>query len=224
MSDLVIEVHPREETGKNANRRLRAAGDIPAVVYGGSKNTVPIRVQRKSILDLLKGSGSENAVFLLKLVGSGKERHTMIRELQVDPISREILHIDFQRVLMTEKIRVQVPVELAGVPEGVKNEGGMLDFVLREVEVECLPGDIPRTLSVDVSALHVGQHVEVKDLSLPPKVTLLEEADRVLASVSQARVAEVEAEEEEEGLLEMEPEQPEVIRRGKTEEEEAEEG
>jgi large subunit ribosomal protein L25 len=225
MSDLTLEVHPRETRGTNSNRRLRAAGKIPAVVYGGGKESVPIEVDRKAVLDLLKETGTENAVFLLKLAGTGKERHTMIRDLAVDPVSRQILHIDFQRILMTEKVRVSVSIELTGTAEGVKNEGGILDFVTREVQVECLPGDIPRRLTVDVSGLHIGQHLEAAALAIPAGVVLLEDPTRVIASVAHAKVA-VEAEAAPaETLIEAEREEPEVIKRGRAEAAgEAEEG
>ena len=224
MSETTVEVKQRDEIGKNANRRLRAAGGIPAVVYGGGKESIAISVEKNAIHDLLRQAGGENAVFLLKLAGTGKARHTMVRELVVDPISRQIIHIDFQRVLMTEKVKVQVPIELIGVPEGVKNQGGVLDFITREVELECLPGDIPPQLELDVSALEVGDQLQMKDLELPAKVELLEELDRVVAAVAHSRVAlEVEAAEAEaegeEILLEAEPEEPEVIGRGKEEEE-----
>lgn len=215
-NDLTIEVTAREKRGKGASRRLRAAGKIPAVVYGGGKETVPIEIDRKAVIDLLKQSGTENAVFLLKLAGSGKERHTMIRELDLDPVSRQIRHIDFQRVVMTEKVRVQVQVELLGVASGVKNEDGLLDFVTREVEVECLPGDIPRHLTIDVSALHIGQHIEARELVLPAGVTLIEDGERVIASVTHSRLA-VEEEAAAETLIEVERDEPEVIRRGKGE-------
>lgn len=222
MSELMIEVEKREAQGKNANRRLRAEGLIPAVVYGGGKEPVPIQIQRRTLLDLMRAGGSEHAVFLLKLAGSSSKRHTMIRDLQVDPVSREIIHIDFQRILMTEVVRVEIPVELEGTPLGVKNEGGMLDFVTREVEVECLPGNLPSRLTLDVSALHVGQHLEASAVELPPDVKLVTEPERVIVSVAHSRLA-VEAEAaEEELLIEAEREEPEVIGRGK--EEEAEEG
>jgi len=228
MSELTIEVIPREETGKNSNRRLRAAGSIPAVVYGGGKESVPISVDRKTVYDLLNRAEGENSVFRLKLSGTSKAGHTMVRELSVDPITRQIIHIDFLRVTLDEKVRVQVPIELLGEPEGVKNDGGVLDFITREIEVECLPGDIPQRIELDVSALEVGQHVEVKDLALPSNVELMEELERVIASVAHSRVAkaveaaEAEAESEEE-LLEAELEEPEVIGRAKEEEGEPEE-
>src|ERR1700704_4056202 len=105
MSERSIEVKKRETVGANANRRLRAAGQIPAVVYGGGKDTVPVQIDRKTLVDLLKSGGSENAIFLLKLADSGgQERHAMIRDLQIDPLSRQVIHVDFQRILMTERI------------------------------------------------------------------------------------------------------------------------
>src|SRR5579859_6872384 len=110
MSDVILEVEQREERGNNASRRARASGMVPAVVYGDGRDTVSIQINRKTLLDLFKKQDRENAIFLLKL--QGQERHAMIRELQIDPVSRQIVHIDFQRVNMKQKIRVQVPIEL----------------------------------------------------------------------------------------------------------------
>jgi large subunit ribosomal protein L25 len=178
---MTLEVQPREQTGKNANRRSRTAGKIPAVVYGGGKESVAIEVDRKTLVDTMKGHTGENPIFLLKL--GDKERHAMIRNMQTDPVSRQVIHIDFQRVLMDQKVRVAVPVELVGIPYGVKTEGGMIDFPVREVHVECLPGQIPKHIDVDITDLHLGQHVEAKDLKLPEGVMLLDDLDRVIASV-----------------------------------------
>jgi large subunit ribosomal protein L25 len=217
MSELTLEVQKRETKGKNSNRQLRAQGRIPAVLYGGGRESVPLEVDRKTVLDLLKKAGSENAVFLLKLGETGKERHAMIRDLQIDPLQRHIVHIDFQRIEMSQKVRVEVHVEVEGVPYGVKNEAGILDFVTRALHVECLPGDIPQHIKLDVSALHVGQHVEARQLELPPGVTLLEDPARVIVSVSHARIEEKPAEEVEAA----EPAEPEVIKKGGKPEEEA---
>ena len=173
MDEMTIKVEEREVRGKNANRRLRTEGLVPAVVYGGGKDAVPIQVDKKSVLRLLRQEGGENAVFLWELAGTDRQRHTMVREIVVDPITRQILHIDFQRVVMTEKVRVPVAIELVGEPEGLKNQGGVLDFVSREVEVECLPGDIPPKLVLDVSALEIGGHLEADSLDLPANVALL---------------------------------------------------
>lgn len=204
---MTIEVQPRNQTGKNANRRARVAGKIPAVVYGGGKESVAIEVDRKTLVDLMKGHSGENPIFLLKL--GDKERHAMIRHTDVDPLTRHVIHIDFQRVVMDQKIRVAVPVELTGVAVGVKVEGGMLDFITREVHIECLPGQIPRHLEVDVTELHVGQHVEAKDLKLPEGVVLLDEPDKVLASLGHGRT-------EEAAAAGATPE-PEVIKKAKGE-------
>jgi len=219
MNELTIDVQKRATVGANSNRRLRAAGKIPAVVYGGGKETLPIQVDRKTLIDLMKTGGSENAIFLLKLADSGgKERHAMIRDLQVDPVSRQVVHIDFQRILMTEKVKVQVAIELVGTAYGVKTEGGLLDFVHREVQVECLPGDIPRSIQLDITPLHVGQHVEARELALPSGVVLAEEPDRVIVSLAHAKLEAAPAAAGEE-LLEAEKAEPEVVKRGKAEEE-----
>ncbi|HEV7508871.1 MAG TPA: 50S ribosomal protein L25 [Thermoanaerobaculia bacterium] len=201
-----IEVQPREETGKNANRRSRARGKIPAVVYGGGKESVSIEVDRKTLVDTMKGHGGENPIFLLKL--GDKERHAMIRNMQIDPMSRQVIHIDFQRVLMDQKVKVAVPVELVGTSVGVKVDGGLLDFVTREVHVECLPGDIPKHLEADVTNLHIGQHFEARELKIPEGVVLLDELEKVIVSVGH-------------GKLEAEPAEataePEVIKKTKAE-------
>lgn len=223
MSDFTIEVTKREATGKGVNRRLRSQGLVPAVVYGGDRDAVPIQLERRSLLDLMRSTEGQNPIFLLKMAGTDKSRHAMIREMQVDPVSRHVLHVDFQRILMTEKLRVMVTVEPQGTPLGVKNEGAVMDFVTREVEIECLPGKIPAKIVVDVSGLHVNEHVEAKDLEIPEEVELLEDPDTVIVSISYARMEIEVAEEEEEELLEAEMAEPEVIGRGKAEREEEEE-
>jgi large subunit ribosomal protein L25 len=226
MSNITVVVQPRSDTGKSASRRLRAAGTIPAVVYGGGKESVAIQIDEKTMREFLKEAGSENALFLLQLGDSGKSRHAMIRDLQIDPIERRISHIDFQRVLLDEKIHVDVTIHLKGTPEGVKNQGGVLDFVSREVEVECLPTMIPSEFLIDVSRLEVGDHVEAKDITLPEGVVLVTEGKRVIVSVSHSRVADeveaAEAEGEGETLIEDVPDEPEVIGRGKDDDDEDE--
>jgi len=219
MSEMTVVVEQRTETGTGPNRRLRRAGRIPAVVYGGGRESVAISVDERTMHELMR-EGNDNAIFLLKLGESGKSRHAMIRELDIDPISRTIRHIDFLRVMMDEKVRVEVHIELKGLPTGVKNSDGVLDFQTREVEVECLPRDIPARFEVDVSGMDIGDHVEAAALELPEGVELLSDPHQVIASVAHSRVsAVVEAEaEEEEGLLEAELQEPEVIRRGRDEE------
>ncbi len=226
MSEMTIKVEKREQTGKNANRQLRALGALPAVVYGDKKEPVPITIDRKKVIELLKKGGGENAVFKLELAGTKASRHAMIRDLQVDPISRRIIHIDFQRIDLKQKVKVEVPIQLVGEPTGVKNEGGVLDFVTREIEVECLPNDIPPALEIDVSALAIGDHIEAKDIPLPESVELMEEPERVIVAVSHSRVAAEIEELEAEGaaadelLIEAQVDEPEVIGKGKEAEDE----
>jgi large subunit ribosomal protein L25 len=212
MSELTIEVQKREKTGKGANRRARSGGLIPAVVYGGGKESVAIEIDRKSMLDLMKKAGSETPIYLLKLGDS--QRHAMIREMQTHPISHQVVHIDFQRVMMDQKIHVKVPVELVGTSYGVKTQGAVLDFVTREIEVECLPGDIPGHVELDVTELHANQHAEARDVKLPEGVTLYDSPDKVIVSVAHARVEDTGAEGDA-----TDRDEPEVVKKGKTDEE-----
>jgi len=212
-----ILVHTREESGKNVSRRIRAAGNIPAVLYGAERPTVPIVVPRRTIQDVFRHGASENTIFLLQRSESDQQRHARIREMQIDPVTREVLHIDFQRVLMDQKLRVSIPIEPVGTPKGVKDEGGVLDFVTREVEVECLPGVIPGVFEVNVEALSIGDNVTAGELTLPKGVELIEDADRVIVSVAYPDRIEEEAEEDED-LLEAVREEPELIGRHKEDE------
>ena len=208
MSEMSIQVEKREKTGKGGSRQARMRGQIPAVVYGSGKDSVPVQVNRKTFLDLMKKAGSENPIFLLKLSDTSQERHAMIRDMQKNPLSRQVIHIDFQRIEMTHKVRVTVPVELVGTAYGVKVEGGLIDFVVREVHVECLPGDIPNHLEMNVTELHAGHHAAAKDLKLPEGVTLLDDPERVILSVVHARTEEA---------AEGDQAEPEIIKKGKGE-------
>lgn len=212
--DVHIAVEARDTRGKNAARRLRAEGKIPAVVYGGEREPVAIHVDRKTFDEFLRKSRNEHAIFLLDMVGTGKSRHAMVRERQIDPLTGKTVHVDFQRVAMDKKLRVEVHVELVGESYGVKTEGGVLDFVSRQVEIEALPGDIPAHLTLDVSGLHVGQHLEAREIVLPAGVTLADEPEKVIVSVAHVRVAAVETEKTEE-LIETTRAEPEVIGRGR---------
>jgi large subunit ribosomal protein L25 len=223
MDELTLEVQKREQTGSGPNRRLRMAGLLPAVVYGGGKDPVSIQVDRKSVQRLIVEAGGENAVFLLKMAGTDQTRHTMVRKIDVNPMSRQIAHVDFQRIDMTKTVKVQVSIETVGEPIGVKLEDGVLDFVSRTIEVECLPEKIPTMIEVDVSGLHTGQHLEASELVVPEGVTIIDDLSKVIVSIAHARVAE-EEETEEDALLEGETAQPEVIGRGKQEESEEPDG
>jgi large subunit ribosomal protein L25 len=211
--ETTVEVIEREDKGKNASRRLRRAGLVPAVVYGGDVEPLPIQVETRIVHRLLKTSG-ENAVFLLKLQGTEESRHSMVKDIQYDPLTGGLVHIDFLRVSMDERVQVRVPIELKGVAIGVKRDGGLLDFISREIEVECLPADIPEHIEIEVSELLIGQHVEAGQVTLPGNVVLVDDSGKVLISVSMPRTA-AETTTGEEGLIEAATEEPEVIHRGK---------
>lgn len=210
MSELTLDVEPRTALGKNENRRLRASGKVPGVVYGTGGVSVSIQIDRVEMANMLR-EGGENSIFLLQVPGTNESRHTMIKEMQVDPIEHRIMHVDFQRIVMTEKVQVKVAVELFGVSEGVKNEGGLVEFVTREVEVECLPALIPTALPLDLSALRIGMHLEAGEIELPEGVTLLEDEERVIVSIAAPRAEEEEEVDEDEDLLEGETDEPEVL-------------
>jgi large subunit ribosomal protein L25 len=215
MNEATIEVKRRERTGKGENRRLRVAGIVPAVLYGAERDPVAIQVPRKTLLDLFKAGGHENRIFLLKLTGTEQTRHAMVRDLQVDPMTNEISHLDFQRIAMDQKLRVHVRIELVGTPVGVKTDGGLLDFVNRELEVECLPTAIPTEIKVDISELGVDQHLEARELTLPDGIEYVGSPDAVVVSIKHARVEEAAPVEESVVATAVEPE---VIQRGKKDE------
>jgi large subunit ribosomal protein L25 len=214
MKTIELTVERRETRGKNAARRTRDGGRIPAVVYGAGRDTVPITVNARDLSDAFRGGAGENAIFLLKLQGSDQSRHAMIRDLQRDPLSRRTLHLDFVRVLMDTKVRVRVPVEVVGVAKGVKTDGGILDFVSREIEIECLPGNIPEHLPVDVSELAIGDALRVSDVPAPEGVEVVDDAEKVVIHIVHPIHEEVVAAPEAVEAV-AEPTEPEVLRKGK---------
>lgn len=222
MAELTLEVSRREEAGKGPSRRLRQQGKVPAVVYGGHRDTVPIMVDRKAVTDLIqKSEHGVRSIFLLKMSGSEPQRHAMIKEIQIDPISRKMTHIDFIRIVMDEVVRTTVPVHVIGSPIGVK-EGGLLDFQVRDLHVECLPNAIPDKVEVDISNLGIHQYFRISDLKAPEGVKILDDPDRVVVGVTHLRAEEVPVAPEA-APAEAVPMEPEVIARGKKTEEETEE-
>lgn len=215
MAELSLEVARREETGKGVARRLRQAGKVPAVVYGGHKEPVAITVDRKTVSELVqKSEHGIRSIFLLKMSGSDQQRHAMIKELHINPVNRQMTHIDFVRVVMDEVVKVVVPVHVTGTSTGVKNGGGILEFQVRELHIECLPGQIPDSIDIDVSGLDVHDAIRISELKVPEGVKVLDDEDRVVVSCQLPR-AEVTAEPAAEGAAE-----PEVIKKGKTDEDE----
>ena len=217
MAEVTLEVVRREKSGKELAKKLRKNNQVPAVVYGGHREPVAITVDRKAVSDLIqKSEHGVRSIFLLKMTGTDQQRHAMIKDIQVDPISRKMTHIDFVRVIMDEVVRVAVPVHLNGTAEGVK-EGGILDWQIRDLHVECLPGAIPDTIEVNVDEVGVHQYIHVSDLKVPDGVKILDEPERVVVGVTHAR-AEVVEEVAPAADATAVPAEPEVIKKGKVEE------
>ena len=223
MDELVIEVERRSSTGKGANRKLRAQGLIPAVVYGGGKEAVPVVIDRHTVTELLKQEKGRNTVFLLKMKGTKQERHAMVRDAQIDTLTRQYKHLDFIRVMKGQRLKVEVPVVLEGESAGVKI-GGFLDWVGRSLHVECAAEAIPQSFHVDVSNLELGEHITAAEMALPEGVKLLDDPRKMIATVKTRGKEAEEVKPEEAAVAEAEEAaEPEVIKRGKAVEEEREE-
>jgi large subunit ribosomal protein L25 len=181
MTTVALQAQKRTQTGKGVARRTRAAGFIPGVLYGPGEAPVALQVSQPEFMRIYHGGHGENVLVDLR-VDTAKPKKVLFREVQRDPVTERVLHIDFYHVSLTKPIRVHVPVHLEGIPSGVKLGGGVLQHVLREVEVECLPTDIPEHLTVDVSALEVHDAIHVSDLPAT-KWKLMTEGTQTVASV-----------------------------------------
>jgi large subunit ribosomal protein L25 len=215
----ILEAQPREAGTKNQARRVRREGKIPAVVYGASKDALSVSVDPRHVLRILHSDSGHNTIFDLALHG-GERTKAMIVDWQYEPIKGHLLHIDLKRIAMDKALRVSVPIILQGVPLGVKTEGGILEQMLREVEIECLPADIPSHIDVDVSELTFGKVLRVSDLPHNEKLKFLSDANQPVAHVTSVKeevVATPEAVAAEAGAV---PAEPEVIKKGKAETEE----
>jgi large subunit ribosomal protein L25 len=220
---ITVKADRRDSFGKNASRRIRRNGMIPAILYGKNEANVPLAVKKKDIFEILKSETGENTVF--KLSFDTETRNTMIKELQSDPVTDEVLHADLIQIAMDKAIRVSVPVVPVGEAVGVKQEGGFVDFITREVEIECLPEDIPENIEIDISKLHLNQSFKVGDLVMPEGVALHTDPSTILILIeAPTKEEEIVVEEEEEEVI-AEEEEPEVIKKEKVEvkEEEKEE-
>jgi large subunit ribosomal protein L25 len=206
---------PREgKFNKNAARRVRVAGKIPAVVYGAAQDAIAVTVDPRVITKILHSDSGHNTIFDLNVEGSALVK-AMIVDWQHEPIKGKLLHIDLKRIAMDKMMRVSVPIQLIGTAIGVKNQGGILDHVLREVEVECLPGDIPSHLDVDVSGLELHGAIHVSDLPHSGSIKFLGDENATVAHVTAVK---------EEAVVEAvvaSPTEPEVAKKGKTDAEAA---
>jgi large subunit ribosomal protein L25 len=220
MEMIVVEAVSRSDRGKNAARRTRVAGQIPAVIYGGQGEAEALALNTKQVTAILRSASGHNTIFKVKLPSG--EQPAMVRDWQVDPVKGHLLHVDLMRVSMDVRMRVKVPVHTFGEPQGVKLQGGIFEMVTREVEIECLPGEIPAEFRVDVTDLMIGKHLRASDLPLDPaKMKLVSDPQRVIAHVVALRVEE---EKPADAVAEVAaaPAEPEVIKKGKKDAEEGE--
>ncbi len=216
---ITVAAEPRSTRGKNEARRLRAAGSAPAVVYGTNKETLAVAVNPREVGRILHSKSGHNTIFNLAVKG-GETTPVMIVDWQSDPIKDTLLHIDLKRIDLSQRLVVKVPVHTTGDPEGVKIQGGLHEIVSREIEVECLPNEIPEALTVDVSKLLIGQSVRASDVPLPGSVRLVSQPDAVISHVVTLKAEETAAPAAgAEGAAPAAPAEPEVIKKGKKEEE-----
>lgn len=222
MPEIVVAAESRTDTGKNANRRLRAADKIPGILYGTGKAPTPVAVSPHSIGAILRSAAGENTLFDLEL--GGTKRKVILKEYQLEPLKNRLLHADFYEVALDKAILVKVHLELHGTPVGVKVQGGILDFVTRELEISCLPMDIPEKIELDVSHLEMGKHLRVSEIKLSDKIKVLTEPGVVVAHVVAPRAEEEVAPAAEAAAPTEGAAEPEVIKKGKTEAEGEEKG
>jgi large subunit ribosomal protein L25 len=214
MAQLVVQGAPRNLRGKNEARRLRVTGSVPATLYGGQNEAVSLAVNTKQVTAILRSETGHNTLFQVEF--AGKQEPAIVKDWQVDPVTGRLLHVDLMRVAMDVRMRVKVPVHTFGEPSGVKVQGGVYEIVAREVEVECLPADIPTEFKVDVSGLALNQSLRAGELAIDAaKIKLITDPNAVLAHVVALRV-------EEEKPVEAAapgavPAEPEVIKKGKKE-------
>jgi len=225
MAEILVSAENRADRGKNAARRLRAKGLVPAVVYGGKKDALAVSVDPKTLLRVLRSEAGRNTILSLDL-GDGAKTSAILKSWQVDPISEKFIHADFYRIAMDVAIRVKVPIHTQGEARGVKVDAGILEIVMREVEVECLPGDIPERIEVDVTDLGIHGAIRVSELKIGQKVKVLDEADQIVVHVvsvkEEAAPVAAATPVEGEAAAPAAPAEPEVMKKGKKEEEPAE--
>ncbi len=217
--DINVVAEVRATRGKNEARRTRVEGKIPAVLYGAFQDPVSIAVNPREIVKITHSSTGYNTIFNLEITG-GETTPVMVVDQQVDPIKGNLLHADFKRIDLTKRIKVTVPVHTTGEPKGVKVQGGLLEIITRSVEIECLPDEIPESFVIDVTELMIGQSKRASDVPMSGSMKLIGAPDTVLAHVVALRAEEVAAPAE--GAAPAAGAEPEVAKKGKKEEEPAE--
>src|SRR5205809_3740351 len=215
---ISLAASPRQATGKGGARQARFRGRVPAVIYGHGRDTQSLEVEAKALEKALQGVEPESTI--IELAVEGKTVKTLIREIQRHPLRPDIIHVDFYEIHAAEKVTLKIPVHLVGNPDGVRNAGGVLDQVTREVEIEVLPENIPDRVELDVNALKIGDSLHVRDLSIP-NAKILTEAELTIATVVPPRAEEVAAPSPEATTEVAEPELIRKVREGEEEEGEA---
>ena len=216
--EITIAAEPRQSRGKNEARRLRVKGMAPAVLYGSELAAVAISVNPKDVNKILHSNTGHNTIFNLSVQG-GEDTPVMIVDWQSDPVKENLLHVDLKRIDLSKRNAFKVRVHTTGEPKGVKLQGGLLEVITREIEIECLPDEIPELYTVDVSELMIGQNLRASDVALGGSITLVSPPEQVIAHVV-ALKAEVVETPAAEGAVAATPAEPEVIKKGKKEEDE----
>ncbi|HUM04572.1 MAG TPA: 50S ribosomal protein L25 [Terriglobales bacterium] len=211
----ILEAQKRDPGNKNAARRVRAAGKVPAVVYGAGKESAVIEVDPRQVLRILHSESGHNTIFDLAM--GGDRVKAMIVDWQFEPIKGRLLHVDLQRIAMDKKLTVTVPIILKGEAEGVKTQGGILEQLLREIEIECLPSDIPKSIEADISHLVFGVDLRVKDLARSDKLKFITDEDRMVAHMTSVKEEVAPTPEAAAEAAAAAPAEPEVIKKGKQE-------
>ena len=216
--DITVAAEPRSARGKNEARRLRVSGKIPAVIYGAYKDTVPVAVNPREITSILHSKTGHNTIFNIDIQGV-ENTPVMIVDSQFDPIKDRLLHADLKRIDLEKRLRVTVPVHPKGEAKGVKQQGGLFEIVTRDIEIECLPDDIPEHFEIDVTELLIGQNLRASNVALSGSMKLLSPSEQVLVHVVMMRQEVVATPEV--APVEAATAEPEVIKKGKKEEEAA---
>ena len=217
-TDITITADPRESRGKNEARRLRVRGLAPAILYGAAKEPVAVAISPKDVSKILRSHTGHNTIFNLDVTGQ-ENSPVMIVDWQNDPVKSHILHVDLKRIDLTKRLIVKIAVHVSGEPVGVKLQGGLLEIVTREIEIECLPEDIPDLFTMDVTALSIGQGVRASDVPVSGSMKLLSPADQVIAHIVAMRAVEEVAVVPGAEPVAAAGAEPEVIKKGKKDEE-----
>ena len=222
METFTVEGKVREGRGKGPARHTRLTGMVPAILYGGKKDSISLSVNAKQVAKILRSETGHNTIFTVH-VAEGAAEKAMVKDWQVDPVSGKLLHVDLFRIAMDVRMRVMVPVHTFGEAQGVKMQGGVFETVTREVEIECLPGDIPEEFKVDISDMLIGKQLRAADLPFDPKkIKLLTDPTRVIAHVVVLKKEEEPAADAAAVTADAAPAEPEVMKKGKKEVEEGE--